>query len=113
MEIKPLPVYPQKPQAAILDMLKQAKQQLNLPYKISPEKAVPGSPGRVLAIQEKPNFICDYAYIANPNVESLTAALQWVLGLKEDVRGVTMGKMLSEYFGEGVKEIADDSTRGA
>ena len=70
-----------------------------------PENAVPGSPGRVLAIGSKPDFICDYAYVANPTVESLTAALAWCLGLKEDSRGVTMGKMLSEYFGEGVKEI--------
>lgn len=104
-DVTPLPMWPQKPQEPLLSLLKQAKQQLNTSLLISPVKAVPGSPGRVLAIGSKPDFICEYAYVANPTVESLTAALAWCLGLKEDVRGITMGKMLSEYFGEGVKEI--------
>lgn len=104
-DVRPLPVYPQKPQEPILGMLRQAKAQLNISFKISPERAVPGSPGRVLAIGSKPDFICDYAYVANPTVESLTSALAWCLGLREDPRGVTMGRMLSEIFGGEVKEL--------
>jgi hypothetical protein len=106
MELKPLPIYPSKPQGAILEALKQAKVNLDLSYLISPEKAVPGSPGRVLAIGEKPNFLCEYAYVANPTVESLQSALSWVLGLTEDPRGVTVARMLSELWGGEVKEIA-------
>ena len=108
-DVSPLPVWPQKPQEPILTMLKQAKQQLNTSLLISPERAVPGSPGRVLAIGSKPNFLCDYAYVAEPTVESLTAALSWCLGLKEDARGVTIGRMLSEIMGGEVREVATDS----
>lgn len=105
--VTPLPVWPQKPQEPILTMLKQAKAQLQTSLLISPERAVPGSPGRVLAIGSKPNFLCDYAYVAEPTVESLTAALSWCLGLKEDARGVTIGRMLSEIMGGPVEEITD------
>ena len=86
-------------------MLKQAKAQLNTGQLISPERAVPGSPGRVLAIGSKPNFLCDYAYVAEPTVESLTQALAWCLELKEDARGVTIGRMLSEIMGGEVREV--------
>ena len=109
-DVTPLPVWPQKPQEPILAMLKQAKAQLQTSILISPERAVPGSPGRVLAIGSKPNFLCDYAYVANPTVESLTQALAWCLHLKEDVRGVTIARMLSEIMGGEVKEIAVDSS---
>lgn len=108
-DVTPLPVWPQKPQEPILSLLKQAKAQLQTSLLISPERAVPGSPGRVLAIGSKPNFLCDYAYVAEPTVESLTAALEWCLGLKEDARGVTIGRMLSEIMGGEVREVATDS----
>lgn len=109
-DVIPLPVWPQKPEGQTLEMLKQAKQQLQTSLLISPERAAPGSPGRVLAIGSKPNFICEYAYVANPTVESLTQALAWCLQLKEDVRGVTIARMLSEIMGGEVKEIAVDSS---
>lgn len=106
-DVIPLPVWPQKPEGQTLEMLKQAKQQLQTSLLISPERAAPGSPGRVLAIGSKPNFLCDYAYVAEPTVESLTAALSWCLGLKEDARGVTIGRMLSEIMGGEVREVDD------
>jgi len=48
--------------------------------------------------------MCDYAYVAKPTVESLTQALSWCLGLVEDARGVTIGRMLSEIMGGEVRE---------
>ena len=104
-DVNPLPVYPRRPQGTTLELLKQAKAQLQTSLLISPENAVPGSPGRILAIGEKPNFLCDYAYVANPTVESLTQALAWCLGLQEDARGVTIGRMLSEIMGGEVREL--------
>jgi hypothetical protein len=109
--IKPLPVYPRKPVGAVLEALKQAKAKLPTGILITPENAVPGSPGRVLAIGEKPNFLCDYAYVKEPTVESLEQALAWCLELKEDTRGVTIGRMLSELWGGEVKEIANNSNQ--
>lgn len=104
-ELIPLAIFPRKPTGKILDMVKAAKHSLNMKQMVQPCDAVPGSPGRVLAIGSKPDFICDYAYVANPTVESLTSALAWCFGLREDPRGVTMGRMLSEIFGGEVKEL--------
>ena len=112
-DVKPLPVYPRKPVGAVLEALKQAKSKLPTSLLISPENAVPGSPGRVLAIGEKPNFLCDYAYVKEPTVESLEQALAWCLELKEDTRGVTIGRMLSELWGGEVKEIANNPSDGS
>lgn len=108
-DITPLPVFPRKPQGDVLELLKQAKAKLSTTLLISPENAVPGSPGRVLAIGEKPTFMCDYAYVASPTVESLTQALSWCLGLVEDARGVTIGRMLSEIMGGEVRELHADN----
>ena len=106
-DVTPLPVFPTVPTGDTLTALKTAKSQLNTRVLIQPVKAVPGSPGRILAIGSKPNFLCDYAYVAEPTVESLTAALSWCLGLKEDARGVTIGRMLSEIMGGEVREVDD------
>lgn len=105
-DIKPLAVYPRKPSGDVLEALKTAKANLHTSVKISPENAVPGSPGRILAIGEKPNFLCDYAFVANPTVDSLQQALSWCLGLTEDARGITIVRTLREIFGEGVTEVA-------
>lgn len=107
MNVTPLPVFPTVPAGDTLTALKTAKSQLNTRVLIQPVKAVPGSPGRILAIGSKPNFLCDYAYVAEPTVESLTQALAWCLGLKDDARGVTIGRMLSEIMGGPVEEITD------
>ena len=108
-DVTPLPMYPQVPTGNTLTALKTAKSLLDTKVLIQPVKAVPGSPGRVLAIGSKPNFLCDYAYVAEPTVESLTAALSWCLGLKEDARGVTIGRMLSEIMGGEVCELHTDN----
>lgn len=56
-------------------------------------------------MREKPTWICDYAFIPEPNVESLKNALEWVLELKEDSRGITVIKTLKEIFGEQTREL--------
>lgn len=86
-------------------MIRQAKERLGLDFLVKPVRAVPGSPGRVLAIREEPNFICDYAYVVNMNLDSLTNALEWVLTDKEDKRAVTKIDMLRKTFGQRLIEI--------
>ena len=103
--ILPLPIYPSKPTGDDLAMLKAAKEQVVTTSLIKPVKAVPGSPGRIIALCDKPNWICEYAYIPNPNPDSMKAALEWALGLTEDSRGVTVIKTLREIFGPGVREV--------
>lgn len=103
--ITPLPIYPPKPTGDDLALLKEAKSKVRSDILIKPVRAVPGSPGRILALREKPTWICDYAFIPEPNVESLKNALEWVLELKEDSRGITVIKTLKEIFGEQTREL--------
>ena len=103
--VLPLPIYPSKPTGSDLAMLKEAKSRVGTGILIQPVRAVQGSPGRVLALRERPHWICDYAYLPEPNVDSLKEALQWVLNLKEDSRGITVIRTLKEIFGQGTTEI--------
>lgn len=104
-DILPLPVYPRKPAGVDLDLIKQAKASLGYPQLVQPVDAVPGSPGIILALRERPNFICDHAFVQNVTLESVTAALKHCLGLSDDCRGTTVTMMLKEVFGEELKEI--------
>ncbi|NBR24515.1 MAG: hypothetical protein EBU08_12235 [Micrococcales bacterium] len=104
-DIIPLPVWPRKPTGPDLDLIKQAKSSLSYPHLIQPVDAVPGSPGIILALRERPNFICDHAFVQNVTLESITAALKHCLGLTDDSRGTTVTMMLKEVFGEELKEI--------
>ena len=105
--IKPLPIYPSAPTGADLSLLKEAKASLGTPVLVQPVEAVPGSPGRVIALRKRPNFICDYAFIPEPNHDSLVAALDWALSDKFDRRAVTVLKQLQDIFGKEVVEIVE------
>jgi hypothetical protein len=104
-----VPIYPSVPSGAVLEALKTAKESLDVDYLIRPVKAVPGSPGRVLAIGTKPDFVCDYAFVPEPSVESLKNALHWALGDHDDPRARTVVQVLEDIFGKGVKEIGTAS----
>ena len=106
-DIHPLPVYPRKPIGDDLALFKQAKILLNTKQLIQPVDAVPGSPTRIIALREKLPWIADYAYVENPNVGNIAAAMEWALGMKEDSRATTVLRKLQEIMGEGVKEIGD------
>lgn len=101
----PLPVYPAKPDGELLQMIKDAKSLITTDIKVVPSRAVNGSPGRILAIGEKPDWVCEYAYVKEPNVKSLKEAMEWILGITEDPRGVTLIKVMREIFGPEVKDV--------
>jgi hypothetical protein len=103
--VLPLPIYPSKPTGDDLAMLKEAKAKVGTDILIQPVRAVRGSPGRVIALRERPDWICDYAYIPNPNQQSMKEALEWALGLREDSRAITVVRTLREIFGDGIKEL--------
>lgn len=106
---KVLPIYPSVPTGAILTALKDAKDSLDVDYLVQPVKAVPGSPGRILALGKKPHFVCDYALVEKPTKESIRNALEWVLGDHDDPRARTVVQVLEEIFGSGVQEIGTTS----
>jgi len=100
-----LPIYPSKPTGADLEAFRSAKGKLSLDYMIQPVRAVSGSPFRIIAIKEHPDFLCDYAFVPEPSVESITNAMRWALGDEDDPRATTVLKSLKKIFGDGVKEI--------
>jgi len=100
-----LPIYPSKPTGADLEAFRSAKGKLSLDYLIQPVRAVSGSPFRIIAIKEHPDFICDYAFVPEPSVESITSAMRWALSDDDDPRAITVLKGLKKIFGEGVKEL--------
>lgn len=101
----PLPIYPGLPSSEVMGMIKEAKAQVGTSALIKPVRAVKGSPGRILAIGEKPEWICEYAYVENPSTQSFKEALEWILEMREDPRGITVTRMLKEIFGPGVREL--------
>lgn len=88
-----------------LELIKKAKANIKTDIRIQPVDAVPGSPGRVLALRERPNFICEHAFVEAPDEKRIQAALEWILSGNDDSRGTTVTMMLKEVFGEGVKQI--------
>ena len=101
----PLPIYPGLPSSEVMGMIKEAKAQVGTNTLIKPVRAVKGSPGRILAIGEKPEWICEYAYVENPSTQSFKEALEWILEIREDPRGITVIRTLREIFGPGVQEL--------
>ena len=101
----PLPIYPGLPSSEVMGMIKEAKAQVGTNTLVKPVRAVKGSPGRILAIGEKPDWICEYAYIKEPSTQSFKEALEWILGIREDPRGVTIIRTLREIFGPDVQEL--------
>ena len=103
--IKPLPVYPSAPTGDDLRLFREAKAKLDVDVLIQPVEAVPGSPGRVIALRKRPTFICEYAFVPEPNEKSIEAALDWALSDKFDSRATTVVQQLEDIFGKGVTEI--------
>ena len=88
-----------------LPYIKQAKQQIVSDTKLIPVAATPGAM-RVIAIGERPPFLCDHALIKDvTNVASLKAALEWYIDDNGDSRVTTIAKWLSRLMGAEVKGI--------
>lgn len=101
----PLPIFPYPVSKEDMDAIKAAKAAMGVDFKVLPRPAVPGSPGRVLALREKPHWFTPYAPVGHPErAESMIAALEWVLLNTDDPRGVTDLQWLSELM-PGVREI--------
>jgi hypothetical protein len=91
-----------------LELIKEAKQQLNTDVMLKPVVATPAS-ARVLAIGSSPDFICDHALVRDvENVDALKAALHWCITGEPDSRVTTMAKQISRIVGGEVKEIEDE-----
>lgn len=107
-DIIPLQIYPWPVDEVRMNLIKQAKATLNLELKVLPTQAVPGLHARVLALGKLPPWLCDAALVRDPsNVDSVQAALEWVLTAPEgDERGFMVKDYMHSIFGEPVLELS-------
>jgi hypothetical protein len=90
-------------------LIAAAIRELNINFKIKPVKAVPGSPGIILAIGSRPEWVCDgYALVEDPHTDGLRVALDVILNNRHDARIVTDLKILQRFFGAEVKILEDE-----
>jgi hypothetical protein len=106
-----LPILAEKLSPGDWEAIRAAKASLDLPFLVKPVPAVHGSPGRVLAIGKKPDWLCDGAYISSTASKGLAAAIEYVLTDKNDARGFSVLSMLQDILGPDVREITDADIR--
>lgn len=90
---------------ANMDMLRQAKHQLSVPWKIIPREAVPGD-SPVLCWQGPPGWACDYAASKEWTVAKLVDAIPQLVGVKPlDRRVFRMADWFTQTMGRKVVEV--------
>ncbi|MFF2388941.1 hypothetical protein [Agromyces sp. NPDC058104] len=74
-----------------VEAIRAAKISLAPPFNVTIVEAVPGEPGRVLALRERPGFVCDHALVPDPSrADVMRDALWWVLDeRREDPRATS------------------------
>ncbi|MFE6967244.1 hypothetical protein ACFVAJ_19350 [Agromyces sp. NPDC057679] len=111
----PLPIFGPM-QDGDLDLLKAAKQSLDLSFLVRPVDATNEVPGRlrVLALRSRPGYPCDNVLVADPtDASALRSALEWTLRQRENHHlAMTSDEMLlpilQSVFGSSVREIFEE-----
>jgi hypothetical protein len=105
---KPLAIY--SPEPVDLEPLKAAKAALELPYRCVPTEVQEGTlDERVIAIGERPPFLCSYALVTpRTTPDNLQAVVAWALFERDDDRAMTIEDCLGVIFGPGVREILQE-----
>jgi len=109
-DLRPLAIWPHEIPDEQMALIKQAKANIDVPYRVLPSPAVPGGHERVLAMGELPPFLCDAALVKDPtNPQSVENALRWLLTAPEgDERGFGYTQYLEAIFGPGVKDLGTE-----
>lgn len=112
-QVIPIPVWPNIPTGADLKLFKDAKKVLDDAGKINvlikPVRAVPGSPFGVIALRERPNFVCKHILLNTPDIPSVANAIEWIVTGRSDARVTDVTYLLKEIFGPEVTEIECDT----
>jgi len=88
-----------------LELLKAAKESLDLPFQVVLRRAFPGC-GRFLAVGVHPEWVADYGYIANYQDQELAHELRWVL-TGDGIQRYDMQSCLTRMMGRTVDEIPE------
>lgn len=104
--IVPWPIYAGNLDSNDWDRIKRAKAASGVDFQVRPVVAVPGSPGRVLAIGSAPPFLCEFAGVDSTESPGFQAAVNWTLDQSiQDPRATTLAQQLSAIFGGTVREL--------
>lgn len=110
--LRPLPILTASgalPDGFALEALKAAKLATGYQGMVIPRKAVPGSPGPILAVGVEPDWLVKFAYLPDlSSVDRITAALTAVLMEPEDPRLGDEVDLLSRWFGAPVKFVGEE-----
>jgi hypothetical protein len=107
-DVRPLPIFGAISDADLAN-IRQAKLEINPPYLLKIVEAFPDSPGRVLALRQRPPYNCEHDLVAkDEGYERLRLALYWVLHPEFDHPGAHLvTDPLYAVFGPNLKEIHD------
>jgi hypothetical protein len=72
---RPLPIWPHDITDEQHEMIRRAKLEVGVDFSVMPAPAVPGSPGRVLAIGAVPPFFCESVLVSPQNVNTYSSIL--------------------------------------
>lgn len=79
---------------------------------IRPARALPGSPGRILAVGVMPDWICEYGYVKNLDDPKLQSALGWCLGMNEHDESGGATELLSRWLECDVTFVGEEEYYG-
>lgn len=102
-----LPVYvaPEVTES-ILPAFHAAKETLHTDTLLKPQRAVVGSPGRVVAIGSAPPWACDWLGVKDlTDIDKLAHVISWAIFETEDDRAQGDLEFLRSIFGKEVQEI--------
>ncbi|WP_159599514.1 hypothetical protein [Agromyces humi] len=99
-----------------MDLIRAAKQALDVPFLVSPRPANPELRGnlRVLAIRNRPTYLCENVLVPDPHdATALRSALAWTLRVTDTHHlALTVDEMvlplLRGALGPGVRELIDE-----
>jgi hypothetical protein len=78
MKILPI-LWGSPPTPADWKRLSAAREAIGYEEQVKPAVALPGSPGRILAVASHPTWLCPYLYVSSTEDELLNRVLLWCL----------------------------------
>jgi hypothetical protein len=115
-EVVPLPIWPHDITQEQHEMIRRAKLEVAPSFQVMPAPAVPGSPGRVLALGAVPPFFCESVLVAPQNTNTyssiLAAVRYWLTAEDGEPGSFTHSEWLSYVMGCDVVFVGEEVLHG-
>lgn len=112
MKILPI-LWGTPPTPADWKRLSAAREAIGYTEVIKPAVALPGSPGRILALGARPTWLCPYNYVADTAHARLIPVLAWCLDESiNDPYAPTPEDMIIDWSGGAFKFLGEEEIDG-